>query len=128
MGVHEIDQTLWLLGQEFTEVKAQVFPTTEDPEAENDVDSAQALVMLSGGTSTVFSLGRFYEGGDIVSVELFGSKGHTRFDVVSPETGEDPQLHALRLQAEAFARHARGAAPEGTTAQEAAAYWSWRTP
>ena len=120
MGVHEIDQTLWLLGQDFAAVKAQVFPTTEDPEAVNDVDSAQALVMLSGGTSTVLSLGRFYEGGDIVSVELFGSKSHTRFDVVSPETGEEPQLHALRLQAEAFARHARGAAPEGTTAEEAA--------
>jgi myo-inositol 2-dehydrogenase/D-chiro-inositol 1-dehydrogenase len=120
MGVHEIDQTLWLLGQEFTDVKTQVFPTTEDPGAQNDVDSAQALVMLSRGTSTVISLGRFYEGGDIVSVELFGSKGHTRFDVVSPETGEGPQLHALKLQAEAFARHARGAAQEGTTAEEAA--------
>jgi len=101
-------------------MKAQAFPTTEDPQAENDVDSAQALVMLSGGTSTLVSLGRFYEGGDIVSVELFGSKGHTRFDVVSPETGEDPQLHALRLQAEAFARQVGGAAPEGTTAEEAA--------
>ena len=101
---------MWLLGQEFVEVTAQVFPTTEDPEAENDVDSAPALVMLSGGTSTVVSLGRFYEGGDIVTVALFGSKGHTRFDVVSPETGEDPQLLALELQAEAFAQHARGAA------------------
>jgi myo-inositol 2-dehydrogenase/D-chiro-inositol 1-dehydrogenase len=120
MGVHEIDQTLWLLGQDFTEVKTQVFPTTEDPGAGNDVDSAQALVMLSGGTSTVISLGRFYEGGDIVSVELFGSGGHTRFDVVSPETGEGPQLHALKLQAKAFARHARGASQEGTTAEEAA--------
>jgi len=120
MGVHEIDQTLWLLGQDFVDVKAQAFPTTEDPQAENDVDSAQALVMLSGGTSTVVSLGRFYQGGDIVSVELFGSKNHTRFDVVSPETGERPQLHALKLQAEAFARQARGAAPEGATAEEAA--------
>ncbi|WP_286274188.1 Gfo/Idh/MocA family protein [Mycobacterium antarcticum] len=120
MGVHEIDQTLWLLGQEFGQVKTQVFPTTEDPGAQNDVDSAQALVMLSGGTSAVISLGRFYEGGDIVSVELYGSRGHTRFDVVSPETGERPQLHALKLQAEAFARHARGAAQEGTTAEEAA--------
>jgi myo-inositol 2-dehydrogenase / D-chiro-inositol 1-dehydrogenase len=120
MGVHEIDQTLWLLGQDFATMKAQAFPTTEDPQAENDVDSAQALVMLSGGASTLVSLGRFYEGGDIVSVELFGSKGHTRFDVVSPETGEDPQLHALRLQAEAFARQVGGAAPEGTTAEEAA--------
>ena len=120
MGVHEIDQTRWLLGQDFTDVKAQVFPTTEDPGAQNDVDSAQALVMLSGGTSTVISLGRFYEGGDIVSMELYGSRGHTRFDVVSPETGEGPQLHALKLQAEAFARHAGGAAPEGATAEEAA--------
>ena len=33
MGVHEVDQTLWLLGQDFTDVKAQVFPTTEDPGA-----------------------------------------------------------------------------------------------
>jgi myo-inositol 2-dehydrogenase/D-chiro-inositol 1-dehydrogenase len=120
MGVHEIDEMLWLLGQDVAEVKAQVFPTTEDPLAQNDVDSTQALVMLSGGSSAALSLGRFYEGGDIVSVALFGSKGHTRFDVVSPETGEAPQLQALKLQAEAFARHARGAAPEGTTAEEAA--------
>jgi myo-inositol 2-dehydrogenase / D-chiro-inositol 1-dehydrogenase len=120
MGVHEIDEMLWLLGQDVAEVKAQVFPTTEDPLAQNDVDSTQALVMLSGGTSAALSLGRFYEGGDVVSVALFGSKGHTRFDVVSPETGEAPQLQALKLQAEAFARHASGAAPEGTTAEEAA--------
>jgi myo-inositol 2-dehydrogenase/D-chiro-inositol 1-dehydrogenase len=120
MGVHEIEQTLWLLGQDFTAMKAQAFPTTEDPGAQNDVDSAQALVMLSGGTSTVISLGRFYEGGDIVSVELYGSRGHTRFDVVSPETGEGPQLHALKLQAEAFARHARGASQDGTSAEDAA--------
>jgi myo-inositol 2-dehydrogenase/D-chiro-inositol 1-dehydrogenase len=120
MGVHEIDEMLWLLGQDFAEVKAQVFPTTEDPDAQNDVDSTQALVMLSGGTSAALSLGRFYEGGDVVSVALFGSKGHTRFDVVSPETGEAPQLQALKLQAEAFARHAGGSVPEGTTAEEAA--------
>jgi myo-inositol 2-dehydrogenase/D-chiro-inositol 1-dehydrogenase len=40
--------------------------------------------------------------------------------VVSPETGEAPQLQALKLQAEAFARHAGGSVPEGTTAEEAA--------
>jgi myo-inositol 2-dehydrogenase/D-chiro-inositol 1-dehydrogenase len=120
MGVHEIDQTLWLLGQDFDEITTQAYPTTGDPGAQNDVDSTQAMVMLSGGTSTVISLGRFYRGGDIVSVALFGSKDHTRFDVVSPETGEGPQLHALKLQAEAFARHTRGAPQEGTTAEEAA--------
>jgi myo-inositol 2-dehydrogenase/D-chiro-inositol 1-dehydrogenase len=120
MGVHEIDQTLWLLDQDITDMTTQAYPTTEDPGAPNDVDSTQALVMLSGGSSAVISLGRFYKGGDIVSVALFGSRDHIRFDVVSPETGEGPQLHALKLQAEAFARHARGAPQEGTTAQEAA--------
>jgi myo-inositol 2-dehydrogenase / D-chiro-inositol 1-dehydrogenase len=120
MGVHEIDQTLWLLGQDFDEITTQSFPTIEDPDVQDDPDSTEALVKLSGGASAVISLGRFYKGGDIVSVALFGSKDHTRFDVVSPETGEGPQLHALKLQAEAFARHARGAAQEGTTAQEAA--------
>lgn len=120
MGVHEIDEALWLLGQDVKTYATQSFPTIEDPGVQNDPDSTQALVMLSHGTSAVISLGRFYKGGDIVSVALFGSKDHTRFDVVSPETGEEPQLHALRLQAEAFARHARGAAQEGTTAEEAA--------
>ena len=120
MGVHEIDEMLWLLGQDVTGFTTQSFPTTEDPGAQNDVDSAQALVRLSGGASAVITLGRFYKGGDIVSVALFGSRDHTRFDVVSPETGEGPQLDALKLQAEAFARHARGAAQEGTTAEEAA--------
>jgi myo-inositol 2-dehydrogenase / D-chiro-inositol 1-dehydrogenase len=111
---------LWLLGQDVTGFTTQSFPTIEDPGVQNDPDSTQALVMLSGGTSAVITLGRFYKGGDIVSVALFGSRDHTRFDVVSPETGEGPQLEALKLQAEAFARHARGAAQEGTTAEEAA--------
>ena len=120
MGVHEIDQSLWLLGQDVTTYTTQSFPTIEDPGIQNDPDSTQALVMLSGGTSALITLGRFYKGGDIVSVALFGSKDHTRFDVVSPEMGEGPQLHALRLQAEAFARHARGAELQGTSAEEAA--------
>jgi myo-inositol 2-dehydrogenase/D-chiro-inositol 1-dehydrogenase len=120
MGVHEIDQTLWLLDQDFVDFRAQAFPSTEDPDAHNDVDSAQALAMLAAGTSTVISLGRFYQGGDVVSVQLFGSRGHTSFDVVSPDTGEQPQLTALKAQAEGFARHVGGEAPQGTSAEEAA--------
>ena len=120
MGVHEIDQTLWLLGQDFVDLRAQVFPTTEDPGAHDDVDSAQALALLSGGTSNLLSLGRFHRGGDLVAVQLFGSRGHTRLDVLSPDSGERPQLLALRSQAEAFARHVGGEAPQGTSADEAA--------
>jgi myo-inositol 2-dehydrogenase/D-chiro-inositol 1-dehydrogenase len=120
MGVHEIEQTLWLLNDDISRIDALAFPGTEDSEAASDVDSAQALLGMSNGCATVVSLGRFYRGGDIVTVELFGSQGHRRFDVVSPATGEQPQLRALRRQAEAFARYARGGAPEGTTALEAA--------
>jgi myo-inositol 2-dehydrogenase/D-chiro-inositol 1-dehydrogenase len=120
MGVHEIDQMLWLLEQDVSDVSAVTGPVTEDPEAASDVDSAQALISLSAGTSAVVSLGRFYPGGDVVTAEVFGSKGHSRIEVVSPESGEAPQLEALRLQAEAFARHTVGGPSEGTTALEAA--------
>jgi myo-inositol 2-dehydrogenase / D-chiro-inositol 1-dehydrogenase len=120
MGVHEINQMLWLVGEDVAEVTAKAGPATADPEASSDVDSAQALVTLEDGSTAIVSLGRFYPGGDIVTAEVFGSKGHSRIDVVSPATGEAPQLEALRLQAEAFARFARGGACEGTTAYEAA--------
>ncbi|SKB83967.1 myo-inositol 2-dehydrogenase / D-chiro-inositol 1-dehydrogenase [Arthrobacter sp. 49Tsu3.1M3] len=123
MGVHEINQMLWLLDQDVSDVSdvtAVAGPATEDPDAANDVDSAQALISLSAGASAVVSLGRFYPGGDVVTAEVFGSKGHVRLEVVSPESGEAPQLEALRLQAESFARHAAGGPSEGTTAPEAA--------
>lgn len=120
MGVHEINQMLWLIGQDVSEATAKAGPATADPEAADDVDSAQALVTFSDGSNVFISLGRFYPGGDIVTVEVFGSAGHIRIDVVSPITGEAPQLEALRLQAEAFARYSCGAPCEGTTAIEAA--------
>jgi len=120
MGVHEINQMLWLLGKDVAEVTAKAGPASSDPEAPSDVDSAQALITLKDGSTAIVSLGRFYPGGDIVTAEVFGSEGHSRINVVSPATGEAPQLEALRLQAEAFARFSRGGACEGTTAHEAA--------
>jgi myo-inositol 2-dehydrogenase/D-chiro-inositol 1-dehydrogenase len=120
MGVHEIDQTIWLLDQDIVDLHAQAFPSTEGLDSHHDVDSAQALALISGGTSAVISLGRYHRGGDLVSVQLYGSRGHISFDVLSPETGERPQLTALRSQAEAFARHVGGEAPQGASADEAA--------
>jgi myo-inositol 2-dehydrogenase/D-chiro-inositol 1-dehydrogenase len=120
MGVHEINQMLWLLDQDVSDLTAVAGPATEDLDAASDVDSAQALISLSNGSSAIVSLGRFYPGGDVVTAEVFGSKGHARIEVVSPESGEAPQLEALRLQAESFARHAVGGPSEGTTALEAA--------
>lgn len=120
MGVHEIEQARWLLGEDIAEVVANPHPRTIDPEAEGDVDGAQALVAYPSGAQALISLGRFFPGGDIVTAELFATGGHERVEVVTPETGEEPQLEALRRQALAFARYARGGLPEGTTAEDAA--------
>jgi myo-inositol 2-dehydrogenase/D-chiro-inositol 1-dehydrogenase len=119
MGVHEIDQIRWLTGQEVTRLTVSAFPTVEDPEAIGDVDSAQALLTLSGGTAAVVSLGRFHPDGDLVSAEIFASRDHVRIDVLTPDDGEGPQLEALHRQAEAFARWARGGVPEGATITDA---------
>lgn len=120
MGVHEIEQARWLLGEDIVDIAAQAHPRTLDPEAVGDVDGAQALVSYPSGVQALITLGRFYPGGDIVTAELFGTGGHERVEVVTPESGEEPQLEALRRQALAFARHARGGAPEGATAEDAA--------
>ncbi|WP_426518871.1 Gfo/Idh/MocA family protein [Diaminobutyricibacter sp. McL0618] len=120
MGVHEINQMLWLLDERVVDVTAVAGPVSTDPQAPEDFDSAQALLTLEDQSTVMVSLGRYYPGGDVVTAELFGSKGHRLVEVVSPATGEAPQLEALRLQAEAFARFARGGACEGTTAIEAA--------
>jgi myo-inositol 2-dehydrogenase/D-chiro-inositol 1-dehydrogenase len=121
MGVHEIDQLRWLTGQEVIDVSVSAFPTLEDPEASGDVDSAQALLTLSNGTTGVISLGRFFPGGDQVAAEVYGSRGHTRVEVLQPSDGEAPQLEALRLQAESFARAAHGGAVEGASIEDAEA-------
>ena len=119
MGVHEIDQIRWLAGQEVTHVDVSVFPTVEDPEVVGDVDSAQALLTLADGSAAFVSLGRFHPGGDLVSAEVYGSRGHVRLDVLQPADGEGPQLDALRRQAEAFSRWALGGDCEGATIDDA---------
>lgn len=119
MGVHEIDQLRWLTGCEIVDVTAVSYPRVQDLDAVGDVDSAQALVTMSGGSAAVISLGRFYRGGDLVAVEVLGSGDHRSLTVLGPDDGEGPQLEALRLQAEAFARCAAGGPQEGATIVDA---------
>lgn len=121
MGVHEIDQLRWLTGAEVEDVAVSAFPTVADPLATGDIDSAQALVTMSDGSAAVISLGRYHPGGDLVFAEVFGTRDHIRIPVLEPEDGEVPQLEALRLQAEAFARYAKGGPQEGATAADAEA-------
>jgi myo-inositol 2-dehydrogenase/D-chiro-inositol 1-dehydrogenase len=121
MGVHEFDQMRWLSGQEIDMVTAIASPLRSDPEVTTDVDSAQALAVLSGGTSGFVSLGRHYPAGDMVRVEVFGTQGAVRNDVIDPAAGEVVQLDALRRQAEGFADFASGRPRSGASVTDAIA-------
>jgi myo-inositol 2-dehydrogenase/D-chiro-inositol 1-dehydrogenase len=119
MAVHEIDQIRWLTGQEVVKTKTSIFPQTED--SRGDTDSTQSILEMSGGAIGLVSLGRFHPGGDLVSAEVFTSKQHTRIEILTPSTGEQPQLDALRLQAESFANWVSGGPQEGATSSDAEA-------
>ena len=120
MGVHEFDQTRWLVGQEFGAITSLASGVAGEPWP-GDPESAQAMGLLSGGTTAVVSLGRRFPLGDVCKVEVFGTKDAEECRFLWPPTADDTFFGALRLQAESFARHARGGPLEGASANDAAA-------
>jgi myo-inositol 2-dehydrogenase / D-chiro-inositol 1-dehydrogenase len=108
MGVHEFDQLRWLSGQDITGIQAVAAELISDPDVAGDVDSAQIIVALSGGSTGFVSLGRHHPAGDMARAEVFGTGGTIRCDFLDPADGERAQLDALRAQAEGFAAFARG--------------------
>jgi myo-inositol 2-dehydrogenase / D-chiro-inositol 1-dehydrogenase len=123
MGVHEFDQLRWLTGQDITGIQAVAAELLSDPDVAGDVDSAQIIVALSGGSTGFVSLGRHHPAGDMARAEVFGTGGTIRCDFLDPADGERAQLEALRRQAEgfvAFARAAGGAAGGGVAGDVAA--------
>lgn len=121
MGVHEFDQARWLTGSDFTRMSAVASPAISDPGVADDPDSAQVLCQTASGATVFVSLGRHYRGGDMASVEVFGSKDHVHSLFLSPEDGERAQLEALVLQARAFADFANGAPCRGASVEDAIA-------
>jgi myo-inositol 2-dehydrogenase/D-chiro-inositol 1-dehydrogenase len=115
MGVHEFDQIRWLSGQEFSRLDVAVASVTAAPE------SAQALCMLSGGSTALVSLGRRFPLGDVCRVEAFGTRDAEDCRFLWPPDGERVFLDALRHQAEAFANWVRGGEATGATAADAVA-------
>src|SRR5438874_3215807 len=124
MGVHEFDQTRWLVGQEFGQITSLASGVAEEPGL-GDPESAHAMAELSGGTTALVSLGRRFPLGDVCKVEVFGTRGAEQCKFLWPPTAEETFFEALRLQAESFARHVHGealdrestrgdAAPDGT--------------
>jgi myo-inositol 2-dehydrogenase / D-chiro-inositol 1-dehydrogenase len=120
MGVHEFDQTRWLVDQEFGEIVSLPSGVAAEPWP-GDPESAHAMAELSGGTTAIVSLGRRFPLGDVCKVEVFGTKGAEECKFLWPPSADDTFFDALRAQAESFARHVRGAPLEGAGAADAAA-------
>lgn len=118
MGVHEFDQVRWLSGQDFGELSAVPGPPGADSQ---DVDSAQLIARLSGGASAIVSLGRYFPGGDMARIEVFGTRDAVRCDFLDPKDGEQAQLDALVRQAEGFAAFAKGGPLTGASIHDAIA-------
>jgi len=119
MGVHEFDQARWLTGSEFTRLSAAASPIVTDPDSAGDPDSAQVLAETDSGATVVISLGRHYAGGNMASVEVFGTRDHQLSVFLDPVDGERAQLEALRRQATAFADYAGGQPCRGATVDDA---------
>jgi myo-inositol 2-dehydrogenase/D-chiro-inositol 1-dehydrogenase len=120
MGVHEFDQTRWLTGQEFGAMSALASGVAAEPWP-GDPESAQALCDLSGGSSALVSLGRRFPLGDVCKVEVFGTRSAEECRFLWPPTADDTFFDALKMQAESFAAHVRGAKLEGASGEDAAA-------
>ena len=121
MGVHEFDQVRWLSGQEIGDVSVAWAPPVGEVGVWSDLDSAQAIAPMSGGATAFVSLGRYFPGGDMARIEVFGTRDAARIDFIDPKDGEQAQLDALARQAEGFATFARGGPRTGASIHDAAA-------
>jgi len=119
MGVHEFDQARWLTGSDVAHVSAAASPVITDSAVTGDPDSAQVLATMASGATAYVSLGRHYRGGDMASVEVFGTRDHYFSVFLDPADGERAQLEALARQAAAFAEFAGGAPGRGASVDDA---------
>jgi myo-inositol 2-dehydrogenase/D-chiro-inositol 1-dehydrogenase len=127
MGVHEIDQIRWLLGEQIEWVAAAGGGRLP-PEATSasDPDAAVVLLKLSGGAAATISLGRRFPYADSCWLELWGTRGYERvpfmWDADVWSDGSDQVfVGAMQAQAEAFARAVRGGPREGAGGDDAVA-------
>jgi myo-inositol 2-dehydrogenase/D-chiro-inositol 1-dehydrogenase len=108
MGVHEFDQTRWLLGQEFVWLAGCAAGTDSAPRALGDPDSAILLARLSGGAAATISLGRSFPHEDSCWLEVWGSEGYERVPFMWDAAGDEVFRGSMVRQVQAFVRGLRG--------------------
>ena len=121
MGVHEFDQTRWLLGQEFEWISAAAAGPSTEPRPPSDPDAATLLAQLSGGAAVTISLGRSFPHADSCWLEVWGTAGYERLTFMWDTAGDEVFRQSMRRQAEAFARAVRGEDVEGAGGADAVA-------
>jgi myo-inositol 2-dehydrogenase / D-chiro-inositol 1-dehydrogenase len=121
MGVHEFDQTRWLLGQEFEWVAATPAGPSSAPREAADPDAITLLAGLSGGAAGTISLGRRFPHEDSCWLEIWGTEGYERITFMWDTAGEEVFRSSMRRQAEAFVRTVRGGELEGAGGADAVA-------
>ncbi|MGN6871761.1 MAG: Gfo/Idh/MocA family protein [Solirubrobacteraceae bacterium] len=121
MGVHEFDQTRWLLGQEFDWIAAAHAGRSSELRDPADPDCATLLAQLSGGASATISLGRRFPHADSCWLEVWGTEGYERLTFMWDTAGDDVFRESMKRQAEAFARAVRGGEREGAGGADALA-------
>jgi len=121
MGVHEIDQIRWLLGQEIDTAVGFAASVTAEAPVPGDPESVSIAARLSGGATALITLIRRHPPGETVRLEIVGTEGAERLEPIAPPDGADRLLVALRAQLEDFVSAARGGRAEGATAADAAA-------
>jgi myo-inositol 2-dehydrogenase/D-chiro-inositol 1-dehydrogenase len=119
MGVHEFDQTRWLLGQEFEWIAAASAGPSSAPRDPADPDCATLLAQLSGGASVTISLGRRFPHADSCWLEVWGTEGYERLTFMWDTAGDDVFRRSMQRQAEAFAWAIRGGEREGADGADA---------
>ena len=121
MGVHEFDQTRWLVGQEFDWLVAAPAGPSGPARAAADPDAVTILAHLSGGAAATISLGRRFPHADSCWLEVWGTEGYARVPFMWDTAGDEVFRSSMQRQAEAFARAIRGAACEGAQGEDAVA-------
>jgi myo-inositol 2-dehydrogenase / D-chiro-inositol 1-dehydrogenase len=119
MGVHELDQTRWLTGQEIDELDAVPASVASAPPVDGDPDGVEAIARLSSGSVATISLGRRFPHGDSCWVEVMGTDGYERVEFMWGEAGENVFRSAMTAQADAFAETALGGPARGASAADA---------
>jgi myo-inositol 2-dehydrogenase/D-chiro-inositol 1-dehydrogenase len=121
MGVHEFDQTRWLLGQEFEWITAVPAGPSTQPRDCADPDAATLLARLSGGAAATISLGRRFPHADSCWLEAWGTEGYERVTFMWDTAGDDVFRSSMARQAEAFAQAVRGGERDGADGTDAVA-------